>query len=139
MAITGVSLIIYDNRGEPFYLIYRRASNWRGWEFPKGKLKEGETPEDAAARIFKQEAGISEFKILKRLEATRKYVSNGTEKELAVFIVESNMNIPVKNYKSSKKHDTYIWTKEPEVISKLTWDNEKELFKKVATELKKQS
>ena len=137
MAISGISAIIYENMGEPYYLIFRRASNWKGWEFLKGKLKDGETPEAAVNRIFKEDAGISQYKIVKRLEKTRHYPKNGEDKEVAVFLVEANMNIPVRNYKSSKKHDSYIWAKSSEVMSKLTWDNEKNLFKEIDAEVKR--
>ncbi|MEM4259610.1 MAG: NUDIX domain-containing protein [Candidatus Woesearchaeota archaeon] len=139
MTITGISAIIYDNMGEPYYLIFRRASNWKGWEFLKGKIKDGETPESCVDRVFRQDAGISQFKIVKRLEKTRKYKTpDGKEKELAIFLVEANMNIPVRNYKSSKKHDSYIWAKSSEVMTKLTWENEKTLFREIDAEIKKQ-
>lgn len=139
MAITGISAIIYENMGEPYYLIFRRASNWKGWEFLKGKIKDGETPDQCAVRVFKEDAGISQFKIVKQLPKTRIFKTpDGKEKELAVFLVEANMNIPVRNYKSSKKHDSYIWAKTSEVMTKLTWDNEKTLFKEIDVEIKKQ-
>ena len=40
----------------------------RGWEFPGGKVEEGESPEDAARREAREEAGI----ILKNLRMLRR-------------------------------------------------------------------
>jgi 8-oxo-dGTP pyrophosphatase MutT (NUDIX family) len=134
---TGVMAIIYDDMGDPFFLIFKRNSNWKGWEFLKGKMKEGEAPELAIERVIKEDAGLGKFKIKKKLDVTRKYLKYEKEQELVVFMVESETFIPVKNYKVSKKHDSYIWVKEAEVLSKLTWDNEKEIFKAACAEFKK--
>ena len=34
------------------------------WDFPKGKIEEGETPEQAALRELKEETGIEDAEIL---------------------------------------------------------------------------
>ncbi|MFH1174348.1 MAG: NUDIX domain-containing protein [archaeon] len=137
--ITGVMAIVYDDMGDPFYLIFKRNSNWKGWEFLKGKIKGGETPEQAVERTIKEDAGLGKYKMKKKLSQTRKYAKNGTEQELAVFLIESETYIPVKNYKVSKKHDSYIWVKEGEVLQKLNWDNEKDIFKIATDIIKKKS
>ena len=51
MEMKGVQVIIYDNNGEMFFLILRRVEGWHGWEFPKTLIHEGETEEQAVARL----------------------------------------------------------------------------------------
>jgi 8-oxo-dGTP pyrophosphatase MutT (NUDIX family) len=68
------------------------------WDLPKGKIEKKETPEIAAIREVKEECGISNLKILKKLDPTfhfyrspfLSYPNNLVLKETKWFLMEYN-------------------------------------------------
>lgn len=53
-------------KGGKYLFIFR----FKKWDLPKGKLDEGEKPEEAAIRECEEECGVSELKIKNALEPT---------------------------------------------------------------------
>ena len=49
-----------------FLFIFRKGK----WDLPKGKIDEGETPEEAAVREVKEETGLKQVKIIQPLPST---------------------------------------------------------------------
>jgi len=125
----GVQIVTYDDNGDLFFLILRRVEGWKGWEFPKTLLEDGEEEEEAVKRLIRDQVGISQFKILKRLNSTRAFQDGQDTHVFQFYLVTASMNIPVKNYASGKKHDSYLWALRDSVQSKLTWDPEKTALK----------
>ena len=65
---------------------YRAAVGERLWEFPAGKLEQGEEPKDAAGRELEEETGYRSRKITKLGEF---YTSPGfTDELMRVFVAE---------------------------------------------------
>jgi 8-oxo-dGTP diphosphatase len=60
--------------GERFLMVFNPKRN--GWEMPGGRVEEGETPEEAAIREVKEEAGC-EFRPLARRDRRDGYVFVG--------------------------------------------------------------
>ncbi|MFH1399658.1 MAG: NUDIX domain-containing protein [Candidatus Woesearchaeota archaeon] len=124
----GVSAIIYDKRGSTVYfLILHRKSNWKGWEFPKGKIEAGETPEKAIMREIEEETGLNKVNVKGKLVRTREYENNGIPHTIQTFLVEANMNINVDITKE-EEHDNYLWTTREGVLEKLYWPEERSQF-----------
>ncbi len=130
----GVSAIIYDNNGSYYFLILHRIKGWKGWEFPKGGIQEGESPEQAVVREIKEETGLQTFKVIKKIESCRNFENEGVKHTFDLFLVEASMNIPVDI--SNDEHDTYLWATHERVLEKLTWDEEREAFKIAFEQLK---
>ncbi len=130
----GVSLVIYDDNGSYYFLIFHRVKDWEGWEFPKTALHEGESMQDAALRCIKEETGLSQYKIIGKLDSVREFEKDGVNYSYEIFIVEASMNIPVRM--SKEAHDTYYWGQGDRILEKLTWDNEKDSFKKAIEAMK---
>jgi ADP-ribose pyrophosphatase YjhB (NUDIX family) len=125
MEAKGVQVIVYDNNGELFFLILRRIEGWRGWEFPKMLVREEETEEQAVIRLMDQHVGISKPKIVRKLNSTQAFQDGQDTHVFQFYLVNASMNIPVKHYADSKKHDNYLWAMLDNVKTKLTWEPEK--------------
>jgi hypothetical protein len=125
MELKGVQTIIYDNNGELFFLILRRVEGWKGWEFPKAIIREGETEEQAVQRLMDQHVGISKAKIARKMNSTQAFQDGQDTHVFQFYLVSASMNVPVKHYADSKKHDNYLWAVLDNVKSKLTWEPER--------------
>ncbi|MGB6035724.1 MAG: NUDIX domain-containing protein [Cryomorphaceae bacterium] len=65
---------LVHNENNEHLLIYRKGK----WDLPKGKLDDGETPEQAALREVKEECGVNDLKIGAELPSTyHTYEQNG--------------------------------------------------------------
>lgn len=137
MEIKGVQVITYDNNGELFFLILRRVEGWKGWEFPKLLMLENESEEAAVSRLMNEHVGISKSKIIKKLNSTQAFQDGQDTHVFQFYLLNASMNIPVKNYASEKKHDSYIWGMLDNVQNKLTWEPEKIALKEALEEIKK--
>jgi 8-oxo-dGTP pyrophosphatase MutT (NUDIX family) len=51
-------VVVRPGNGEPEYLLVRARSPAGAWVFPKGHIEAGETPEAAASREVREEAGV---------------------------------------------------------------------------------
>jgi 8-oxo-dGTP pyrophosphatase MutT (NUDIX family) len=52
------SIVVRTNGKEPEVLLVTARRNPRNWIFPKGHIEKGETPEEAALRETREEAGV---------------------------------------------------------------------------------
>ena len=136
--IKGITAVVYDKMDKPYFLILKRVKGWEGWEFPKGRLKEGESELDAVKREVFEETGLPRFKIVKKLENIKKeFIDKENNLHIhSIYLIEASMNIPINIHDNQDtEHSTYLWTDAESTMSKLTWDENKEILKKVLTEI----
>jgi len=102
----GIVFTIKD--GEIFYLLLK--SKYKDyWEFPKGRIRNNETIEEAAIREVKEETKLKNLKKINGFKEKVEYYftkNNNTivHKEVYLFLFQTN-NIFVK----PKEHETYGW------------------------------
>ncbi len=132
-----ITAVVYDKMPKPYFLILKRTKNWEGWEFIKGGIEKGETEKDAVKRETKEETGLQKFKIIKKIDDVKKeFIGLGNKLNIhSVYLVEANMNVPI-HIGEEREHSTYLWADADSAMSKLTWDNDKEILAKVLEDFK---
>lgn len=101
------------------------------WGFPKGHMKLGETEIETAKREVKEETNI-DVEINKNKRYTMEYVTDkGTFKQVVLFIA-------IKRSGKEKYQESEIksmkWMTYEDAINTITYDNTRELFKRILKE-----
>lgn len=101
--------------------IYREA---RGdWTFPKGKLDQGETFEQAAVREVFEETGMR-CETVRFIGTTNYTHRKGKPKIVAYYLMMAAPGEFIPN----EEVDELVWLPLEEVATHLTWDRDRELF-----------
>ena len=101
--------------------IYREA---RGdWTFPKGKLDEGETFEQAALREVHEETGMV-CHVMRFVGTTNYTHRKGKPKIVAYYL----MSVGDGEFTPNEEVDELVWLPLEQVRANLTWDRDQELF-----------
>jgi len=102
-------------------VVYREA---RGdWTFPKGKLDEGESFEEAALREVVEETGITA--VIRRFIGSTNYTHRkGRPKIVAYYLMEAISG----EFAPNEEVDELRWITLDEAYELLTWDRDQELI-----------
>ncbi len=136
-----VSIYYLDENKKPIYLLLKRKLHWKGWEFPKGKIEEGESKSQTAKREGREESGLKIIK-LKRFNVSGKYLYHKPLKDRPQYKGQSYslFSGEVKQGKikmDPKEHSGYLWLPFEKAVKKLTWPNQKKCLKIVNNFLEK--
>jgi len=119
------------------FLIFHRKKNWKGWEFLKGGLMEGENEMNALKREVREETGHRKFKIIAKTKHFIKYMwSKGYRKDHHIFHGANGRVFVVQLFNKKIKidkeeHDNFKWVDARQVFKYLTYINLKHAFKYV--------
>jgi 8-oxo-dGTP diphosphatase len=80
----GKILVCQRRRGDTFELM---------WEFPGGKVKAGETPQQALARELREELGAEAEIGVELFRTTHRYAELGESIEVTFFSASSNLDL----------------------------------------------
>ncbi|MFH1229141.1 MAG: NUDIX hydrolase [Candidatus Aenigmatarchaeota archaeon] len=130
-------------RGEiPKFLLLHRTKNWRGWELPKGGLKDDEKEIIGLEREIFEETGSRKFKVISKTRHLIKYkFPKGFVKDGHIFHGASGYLFLVELLTDKIKvdrseHDRYVWTTKEEAIKMLTHSNQKNALEYVCKRYK---
>jgi bis(5'-nucleosidyl)-tetraphosphatase len=117
------------------YLILKRKLHWRGYEFPKGGIEDGETELDAVKREVFEETGLEIKKITNhkkigkydysRKLPDRKDISGQAYSLYSVEVGEGDVIF------DSHEHSGYMWESYLNALKILSKPNQKECLKLV--------
>ena len=99
------------------------------WDFPKGKLENGETKTEAAIRELKEETGMA-CNIIDGFERRFSYIFKNKSdeiisKEVTLFLGETdNQNVVLSN-----EHIGYEWLEFNQAFNKVTFANARQALK----------
>ena len=112
-------------------LVYEKNRNF--WGFPKGHVEEGENEIQTALREVKEEVGI-DVEINENKRYAINYVINNEIDKTSVFYIATpkteNIVLQESEIEDSK------WCDFDEALNTLTFDNTKEVLKKVIEDIK---
>jgi 8-oxo-dGTP pyrophosphatase MutT (NUDIX family) len=132
-----VFIIPFLRRKNPQFLILHRIKNWKGWEFPKGGLKENESELECLKREIREETGAKKFKIIAKTPYLIKYkFPKGFLKESHIYYGAKGYVFLVELFSKKVKvdkneHDKYLWVSKDEALEILTHKNHKNALKYV--------
>jgi 8-oxo-dGTP pyrophosphatase MutT (NUDIX family) len=113
-------------------LIYEKNRNF--WGFPKGHVEGNETEEETAKREVKEEVNLDvDIDTFKRYEMNY-IIRDEIDKKVVLFMAKPIGKVDVK--KQESEIEDAKWCTPKEAMNLLTFDNNKELFKKVLKENK---
>ena len=116
-----------------YLLLHYEAGHW---DFPKGNQEQKESEEQTVAREIKEETGIEDIEFVKCFREVVKYFYRKDEeviyKEVAFYIIQSK----TEKVELSFEHMGYAWLSYENAYKKLTFNNSKEVLKKVNDFLK---
>ncbi len=120
-------VIIKDGIDGPRFLILKKNTWWKGWEFVRGEKREKETIVDAAIREINEETGLNITNVV-AVPFTYNYnYMKGLEKrdaEVACFMAKCNDD----NVVLSKEHSHYKWVDFRTAMMLLEFDEQKKLL-----------
>ena len=128
----GAVIFRRENANIFYLLLYRKAKeNYKdNWDFPKGLIEKGESPEEDVIREVKEETGIEDIKFIKGFKENVKwfYKRDGMNifKEATYYLAETK-TIDVK---ISFEHDGFKWCKFEEALKLIKFTNTKGILKK---------
>ena len=120
-------IIIKDQK---VLLVYEKNRNF--WGFPKGHMEDGETEIETALREVKEEVGL-DVEIDKKRRYTLNYViGNEIDKTTVLYIAKAKNE---KIIMQESEIENTKWCSFEEALNTLTFDDWKEMFKKVIDDI----
>lgn len=133
--VLGIIYRINNNRHE--FLLMRRVLRWKGWEFPKGGIRQGEEEEAALRRELEEETGMK-FKFFSKMpyeifyDYPEGFKSEFSGAQQSVYIVK----FAGGDIRLSYEHDDFMWCGYDEAMQMLTHEGQKEALEAAVKALK---
>lgn len=120
-------LAVRMDRGEPQYLVIS-SSNEFDWVLPKGHIKAGEEPADAALRELEEEAGVGGT-ILAALP-TQRFRKGDEEVRVRYYLVEAT------SFRPSSEGRSLLWDNEVAAVARLSFEDARSVIHEGAARLR---
>ena len=117
------SIVVRTDGAEPQVLLVTAKRNPKSWIFPKGHIEKGETPDDAALRETREEAGIVGKLI--GPAGVLEYGFLGAKARVEYFLVEFRREAGPPE--DGRKR---IWCALDDALSRLSYKNTRKLLRK---------
>ena len=129
--IQAILAIIYSDNE---FLILKKKGTWTGWQFVQGGKEKGEDWETAVKREVKEETGLTDVKVIKKLDLKHDYWFQLKGEKIHKFLTFFLVKAKKEKIKLSIEHSDYKWCKYREALKDLKYN--KEHFEQAYKELK---
>ncbi|WP_191014595.1 (deoxy)nucleoside triphosphate pyrophosphohydrolase [Treponema zioleckii] len=126
---TSIACIAFDEK--KILIAHRNPVGQMGgrWEFPGGKVEEGETDEQAVVREFQEEFGVT-VQVEKRIAETN-FKHNNERVDLHAYLVKLPHNGIEKKFKLTE-HSEYRWAELAEIPTLNFVDSDLMIYPQIA-------
>jgi 8-oxo-dGTP pyrophosphatase MutT (NUDIX family) len=127
--VTHAGGIVFRHiNGETYYLIVRAKPDPNHWVIPKGHIEPGESPEAAAVREIREEAGVNS-RIIDNLGAWQFNCRNKQIKIILYLLEYLGQTCP-------QEEREFHWGLYEETLSLLTFSNTREMLRRAQASLR---
>ena len=124
----AVAIILRQNE----FLVLRRVLNWKGWEFVKGSIDEGEDEETAVRREIREETGLEDIEIVNKFPEKMEYKHPERLKRRSGIDSSSHTVFLVRHLNGeirlSNEHGDFKWLPYEEARAILTYGTQKNIL-----------
>ena len=124
-ALTHAGCVVFRKDGEETFFLVISSSSGKHWVLPKGHIEENESPEAAALRELKEEAGIK-GQIVEPL-SIRKYKKGKENVTVQYFLVR------MTEVQKSREGRVLRWENKDSALNLLSFDEAKSAFQEAMT------
>lgn len=100
------------------------------WDFPKGHIEKREKEIEAVKREIEEETGLKDIKFIEGFKEWIKYFFKFKDKNILKFVTFYLAETKTKDVEISSEHIGYEWLPYEEALTRLTFENAKEILKK---------
>lgn len=123
--VSAGAVVFFESGGKIEYLLLHYPAGH--WDFPKGNIEFGESPEEAALREIKEETGLDvELITTFREEIEYFYYRGGKRirKRVIYFLARARS----KDVRLSWEHSGFVWLPFDEALSRTTYENSRRVL-----------
>ena len=132
-------LVVFNSN--KILLLKYSANNTQGegghWDFPKGHVEQNETELETALRELEEETGISKVEIIADFRHSISYTFSRRSESISKEVIFFLASTVEKRVTLSHEHIDYAWLDFNNALEKLTYDNARQILKKVLPYIKK--
>ncbi|MCI4464718.1 MAG: NUDIX domain-containing protein [Thermoproteus sp.] len=127
MEVSAGAVVFYDGGGEVEYLLLLYPGGH--WDFPKGNIEAGETPERTALREIKEETGL-DVELVPGFKEEIEYFYYRERRRIKKRVIYFLARARSKDVKLSWEHKGYVWLPFGQALARITFENSREVLAK---------
>jgi len=127
MEISAGAVVFYDGGGEVEYLLLLYPGGH--WDFPKGNIEAGETPERTALREIKEETGL-DVELVPGFKEEIEYFYYRERRRIKKRVIYFLARARSKDVKLSWEHEGYVWLPFGQALARIAFENSRGVLAK---------
>lgn len=123
------AVVFRREKGRIYYLVLHYTAGH--WSFAKGKIEKGEKLRETVKREVQEESGIKDIEFVEGFKNDIEYFFKADNKTIYKTVTYFLAETKTKEIKLSFEHTDYQWLTYEEALKQLTFDNARQILKRV--------